>query len=111
MQRNGSHILSDRLQCPDCDGTGRQFIGPLELACRFCGGSGYVGNDNEPAEDRVGEPQPMQPVWQEPATRTLAVCRVCFGAQKVVNLGGTGEPTGYLIELPCPKCSKQAYED
>ena len=105
VQRNRSRILTDRLQCPDCGGTGRQVIGPLQLACRFCNGLGYVGSDNEPAEDQDGELHPTRPVWQEPMTRTLTVCRVCFGAKKVVNLGGTDEPTGYLIELPCPKCS------
>lgn len=31
---------------------------------------------------------------------------MCFGARKVVNLGGTGAPTGYVIEMPCPACSK-----
>ena len=111
MQRNGSRILTDRLKCPDCSGTGRQVIGPLELACRFCHGSGYVGDDNEPAEDQGDELRQMRPVWQEPAAQTLTMCRVCFGAKKVVNLGGTNEPTGYLIELPCPECSKQVSED
>lgn len=101
-----SCILTDRLQCADCGGTGRQVIGPLQLACRFCGGLGYVGDDNEPAEEGVQESRPMRPVWEEPAARTLTVCRVCFGAKKVVNLGGTGEPTGYLIEMPCPQCSE-----
>jgi DnaJ-class molecular chaperone len=110
VQRNGSGFLTDRLQCPDCSGTGRQVIGPLEMACRFCRGSGYVGGDNEPAEDQGDEVRQAQPVWREPATRTLTVCRVCFGAGKVVNLGGTGEPTGYLIELPCPQCSGKTFE-
>jgi RecJ-like exonuclease len=107
VQRNRSRVLTDRLQCPDCGGTGRQVIGPLQMACRFCSGQGYVGGDNEPAKDHNGDSHPIRPVWQEPAARTLTVCRVCFGAKKVVNLGGTGEPTGYLIEMPCPECSRQ----
>jgi hypothetical protein len=106
VQRNRRHVLTDRLQCPDCDGTGRQVIGPLRMACRFCRGLGYVGGDNEPAEER-DELHPARPVWEEPATRTLTVCRVCFGARKVVNLGGTGEPTGKIVGMPCPACSKE----
>lgn len=47
----------------------------------------------------------MRPVWDEPAARALTVCRVCFGAGKVVNLGGTGEPTGHLVEMTCPECA------
>jgi|SRR5579875_2314159 RecJ-like exonuclease len=106
MQRNGGCVLTDRLQCPECHGAGRQVIGPLRMACPFCHGLGYVGGDNEPAEER-DEPRPaVRPVWEEPATRTLTVCHVCFGARKVVHLGGTGEPTGYVIEMPCPACSK-----
>jgi RecJ-like exonuclease len=106
VQRNWSRVLTDRLQCPGCEGTGQQVIGPLHLTCRFCSGMGYVGGDNEPAEDH-GEAHPVRPVWEEPATRTLTVCRVCFGARKVVNLGGTGEPTGKIVEMPCPACSRE----
>jgi hypothetical protein len=99
--------MSDRLQCPDCYGTGQQAIGPLRLSCRFCLGRGYVGDDNEPAEEHEAPPMAAtRPVWEEPPVRVLTVCRVCFGARKVVNLGGTGEPTGYLVEMPCPACSK-----
>lgn len=112
LQRNGQSVMSDRLQCPDCDGTGRQVIGSLQLACRFCLGRGYVGGDNEPAEEREAPPmESVRPVWEEPAVRILTVCRVCFGARKVVNLGGTGEPTGYMIEMPCPACAKRTNED
>lgn len=105
VQRNGSGILTDRLQCPDCGGTGRQVIGPLTLACRFCLGQGYVGEDHEPAEEREASPvAAAAPVWEEPAVQVLMVCRVCLGARKIVNLGGTGEPTGKLVEMPCPAC-------
>jgi RecJ-like exonuclease len=107
VQGNGRCLLTDRLDCPECHGSGRQVIGPLQMTCAFCHGLGYVGGDNEPAED-PGEPRrPMRPVWKEPAIRTLAVCHVCLGARTVVNLGGTGEPTGKLVELPCPACSGQ----
>lgn len=103
--------MTDRLQCPDCGGSGRQVIGPLRMACLFCHGFGYVGGDNEPAEERELPIHAMRPVWDEPAVRVLAVCRVCFGARKVVNLGGTGEPTGHLVEMPCPACSKSDQGD
>ena len=71
---------------------------------------GLVGGDNEPAEDHE-LPHPMRPVWEEPTVRTLTVCHVCFGTRKVVHLGGTGEPTGYMVEMPCPACSKPADDD
>jgi hypothetical protein len=107
VQRNRRRVLTDRLPCPGCGGAGQQAIGPLRMTCRFCRGLGYVGGDNEPAEEH-DEPRPAaRPVWEEPAARTLTVCRVCFGTRKVVNLGGTGEPTGKLVELPCPACSAE----
>lgn len=110
VQRIGCCLLTDRLQCPECDGTGRQAIGTLRLVCRFCRGAGYVGGNNEPAERHSEPPGTVRPVWEEPAVRTLTVCRMCLGTGKVVNLGGTGEPTGKLIELPCPSCSAEDNE-
>jgi hypothetical protein len=84
----------------------RNVLDLLRLACRFCRGHGYVGDDNEPAEE-PDTPPAHRPVWEEPAVRTLTtLCRYCLGTGKVVNLGGTGEPTGKLIELPCPACSR-----
>lgn len=105
MQRDRDCVLTDRLQCPECEGTGQQAIGPLRMVCMFCRGLGYVGDDNEPAEDNREPSGPMRPIWEEPAVRTIAVCHMCLGAGKVVNLGGTGEPTGKMIEMPCPACS------
>jgi hypothetical protein len=65
-----------------------------------------VGEDNEPAEEHEAPPMTaVRPVWEEPAAQVLTVCRVCFGARKIVNLGGTDEPTGHIIEMPCPACS------
>lgn len=97
--------MSDRLTCPDCDGKGEQMLGPVRVVCQFCGGLGYVGDDNEPAEDR-DPPPAFRPVWEHPAVSTLTVCPRCFGARTVVNLGGTGEPHGKLIEMPCPACGR-----
>jgi RecJ-like exonuclease len=99
--------LTDRLVCPECGGTGEQIIGTLRLGCLFCGGRGYVGDDNEPAED-TPPPDMPDPVWEHPAAQGLPLCPRCLGAGKVVNLGGTGEPTGKLVELPCPACSGRA---
>jgi len=99
--------LTDRLECPECGGTGEQAIGSLRLGCLFCRGLGYVGDDNEPAEETHEPPAPA-PVWEAPAVRSLTFCRVCFGSGTVVNLGGTGEPTGKLVEMPCPACSRDA---
>jgi RecJ-like exonuclease len=106
LQRHRENRVSDRLTCPDCDGTGRQALGPLQLACRFCHGYGYIGDDHEPAEEQPAPSiEAAPPVWESPAVRTLTVCKVCLGAKTVVNLGGTGEPTGYLVQMPCPACS------
>ena len=103
--------MTDQLRCPECDGTGREVIGPLRMACRFCSGQGHVGGYSEPAEEHDAPPiTTARPVWEEPAARVLTVCRVCFGARKVVNLGGTGEPTGKIVEMPCPACTRDASE-
>ncbi len=98
--------LTDRLECPECHGTGEQAIGTLRLGCRFCRGLGYVGDGNEPASQEQ-EPSAPRPIWEDPALSGVSVCRICFGAGTVLNLGGTGEPTGKLIEMPCPACSAQ----
>ena len=45
------HGMTDRIECPDCEGTGEQTISSLRLSCRFCQGTGYVGGDNEPADE------------------------------------------------------------
>lgn len=99
--------MSDRLQCPQCNGTGEQVAGPLRMVCTFCQGAGYVGDDNEPAEEREAPPGPVRPVWEHPAVRTLTVCKTCLGTRKVVNLSDReGETTGKLVEMPCPECSR-----
>ncbi len=103
--------MTDRLECPQCGGNGRQAIGPLRLVCAFCRGLGYIGGGNEPAEERSPPVRSARPVWEEPAARVLTVCRMCFGARRVVNLGGTGEPTGYMVEMPCPACTEPQQTD
>jgi hypothetical protein len=104
--------MTDRLDCPNCAGTGEQRLGPLRLLCTFCRGLGYVGDDNEPAErnddaDEEAHPMTEPPVWQHPATEGLPGCRVCFGSGRVVNLGGDvrGGTPSRMVEAPCPACS------
>lgn len=100
--------MTDRIECPDCEGTGKQVIGPLVLACRFCQGLGYVGDDNEPAEDPP-DPDPAEErfwVRNDHRVKGTTPCDICLGTRKVVNLSdGDGDNTGRLIELPCPACT------
>jgi len=92
--------VSDRLDCPDCSGTGQQSIGRLVLVCRFCGGAGYVGDDNEPAEEPTEPPAPPPPVWADPGAEEFPGCRTCLGAGSIVTIGTAG-----VLENPCPACS------
>jgi DnaJ-class molecular chaperone len=87
--------------CPKCHGTGRldEFGIGLVVVCDACAGA--------LAERQTGpKDQPDSPVWRHPAVSNLDTCRVCLGTGVVVNLGGTGEPTGAVVELPCPACSR-----
>jgi DnaJ-class molecular chaperone len=95
--------VTDRLDCPDCNGTGEYRIGPLVLLCQFCRGAGYVGDDNEPAEEHP--PGPPPPIWKQVGAVSPG-CPVCFGAGEVVNLGDQ-EPALQVIRSPCPACSGQ----
>lgn len=99
--------MTDRLTCPDCGGDGQQRIGWLTLQCRFCLGAGYVGDDNEPAEDSTLRAPQDIPVWQEPAMREFAGCTRCLGTGRIVGLGGdvTGGVPSSMVEAPCPVCS------
>jgi DnaJ-class molecular chaperone len=104
--------VSDRLDCPDCGGTGEQRYGPINVRCLFCRGQGYVGDDNEPAEDRAGTRSDERvPLWQQTGAADRAAelpgCAVCLGAGVVVNLGDIERPST-LIEAPCPRCRGMA---
>lgn len=100
--------MSDRLDCPDCGGTGEQPFGPLTVLCLFCRGRGYVGDDNEPAEDHeptefdpYAAPQPL--AGEQPGADGLPGCPTCLGVGKVVNVGDIRRPST-LVEAPCPMC-------
>jgi RecJ-like exonuclease len=102
--------MTDRISCPECDGTGETLVGPVRVACRFCHGRGYVGDDNEPAERGAAEivsDRPLPPWWQEPGMDAYPDCAMCFGAGRVVNLGGnlTGGVPTVMVEAPCPACA------
>lgn len=101
--------MTDRLDCPDCGGSGEQTFGPLTVLCIFCRGCGYVGDDNEPAERN--EPADFDPysgdaapVWDQPAVEAMPGCLQCFGTGKVVNVGDIRRPDR-LSESPCPACA------
>jgi RecJ-like exonuclease len=111
VQGDGQSV-SDRLECPDCGGSGHQWFGLVNVRCLFCRGLGYVGDDNEPAErgaDDGAEVHPLEadPVGEQLDARALPGCAVCFGAGTVLSLGGDvrgGVPTK-MVRLPCPECS------
>lgn len=104
--------MTDRLDCPDCGGTGEQAIGPLRLLCQFCRGRGYVGDDNEPAERNADEglevdPMNATPAWEQSGADAIPGCATCFGTGKVIGLGGNvrGGVPSWLAEGPCPACA------
>lgn len=100
--------MTDRLNCPDCGGTGEQLIGPVRVLCYFCRGYGYVGDDNEPAErGEVEESTEPPPVWDQVGADDLPGCSVCLGTGRVIGLDGNveGGTASTMVEGPCPACS------
>lgn len=95
--------MTDRLACPECDGTGETVIGSLHFACGFCQGAGYVGDDNEPAEERPGSDEVI-PVWRQVGAETIPGCPTCLGVGQVIYLGDD-EPASVIVRVPCPSCS------
>ncbi|TDC11420.1 hypothetical protein E1267_00270 [Nonomuraea longispora] len=97
--------MSDRITCPECEGRGGQRYGTLFVACQFCGGLGWVGEHNEPAE-RGNDDQPPPPpptaanhkVWTDPYISSAFPCRLCLGARKVSHVD---EQAGTLVMVPC----------
>lgn len=92
--------------CPKCQGVGQidEFGIGLMVVCPECAGA--------LAEPRTDDPEHQDAaVWRHPAVSKLNACHTCLGTGIVVNLGGTGEPTGHLIEMACPACSKHGDDE
>ena len=102
--------MTDPIACPECHGRRGQLVGATFLACQFCGGRGWVGGDNEPAER--GDEPPTSPgpawehkVWTDPAVATAIRCRYCLGARQVANVD---ECAGTIVMAACPVCMPNA---
>ncbi|SEG88189.1 hypothetical protein SAMN04489712_12194 [Thermomonospora echinospora] len=94
--------MTDRLDCPDCGGSGEHRLGSLTLQCEFCLGAGYVGDDNEPAEERpLGD---TSPVWEQLGANAMPGCPRCLGTGVVIHLG-TERPARRMVKTACPACS------
>ncbi|GAA3531430.1 hypothetical protein GCM10022419_008160 [Nonomuraea rosea] len=95
--------MTDPITCPECQGDRGKLLGGLFLACQFCGGLGWVGGDNEPAEREAKPPPPPptasnHPVWSDPWIAAAFGCRLCLGARKLTHVD---EEAGTLITVPC----------
>ncbi|SEU12948.1 hypothetical protein [Nonomuraea wenchangensis] len=95
--------MTDPIVCPECGGQRGQLLGPLFLACRFCGGRGQVGGSNEPAERGTAPPPAPPPawkhkVWTDPYISAALGCRACLGARTVAHVD---EESGTLVTAPC----------
>ncbi|MEU8271245.1 hypothetical protein AB0B89_29310 [Sphaerisporangium sp. NPDC049002] len=94
--------MTDPITCPECSGAGGQRLGPLFLACRFCGGRRVVGGEHEPAEP---PPPPTSPppawehrIWRNPAIAAALPCRYCLGAGQVSHVDADART---LVSVPC----------
>lgn len=101
--------MTDPITCPECHGRRGQLLGSMFLACQFCGGRGWVGGDNEPAE-RGDEPPPDGPppawqhkVWSDPWIAGAISCRYCLGSQTVTHVD---EEKRTLVTVPC-SCTRE----
>lgn len=104
--------MTDPITCPECGGRRGQLYGGLFLACQFCGGRGWVGGSNEPAERGDRPPPPPPPawqhqVWQDPHIASAISCRVCFGSKQVAHVD---EESGVLRTSPCLCAEDRASE-
>lgn len=98
--------MTDPITCPECGGHKGQRLGELFLRCRFCGGLGWVGDHNEPAE-RGEHPPPEPPpawehkVWRDPVVVAALPCRYCLGARTVSHID---EESRRMTTAACPAC-------
>lgn len=95
--------MTDPITCPECQGRKGQQVGGLFLACQFCGGLGWVGGENEPAERCEKPPPPVAPAWQhkvwsDPWIASALPCRLCLGSKQVTHID---EAAGTLVSVPC----------
>lgn len=102
--RGDGAAVTDPITCPECDGVGYESLDALRLACRFCGGRGWVGGEYEPAEVSENPPASGPPpawehrVWHDRVTSGID-CRFCLDAGRVAHVNG-----GVLVSAPCPAC-------
>ncbi|MEV0618530.1 hypothetical protein AB0I81_34745 [Nonomuraea sp. NPDC050404] len=96
--------MTDPITCPECGGHQGTKLGDRFLACQFCGGLGWVGGTNEPAErGHDKEPPPPPPAWEHKvwADQWISAqlgCRYCFGSKQIAHVD---EECGQLVTVPC----------
>ncbi|GAA2300651.1 hypothetical protein GCM10010149_57190 [Nonomuraea roseoviolacea subsp. roseoviolacea] len=95
--------MSDRIACPECEGRKGLRIGDLFLSCQFCGGLGWVGDTNEPAERSGTPPAGPSPVWQhrvwsDPYVASQLDCRYCLGSRHITSID---EEAGTMRTISC----------
>jgi len=83
--------VTDPIVCPECEGRRGRELGPLFLACQFCGGRGWVGGVHEPAEAGQEPPDGPPPVWEDrrwddPLVASTFACRYCLGSGQVSHV-------------------------
>ncbi|MFC3983433.1 hypothetical protein [Streptosporangium jomthongense] len=101
--------MTDPIACPECQGRkGQRFGADLFLTCQFCGGLGWVGGHNEPAERGDEQESPVPPaawehrVWRDPVVAAALPCRYCLGNKKVASVN---EASRTMTMAACPACS------
>ncbi|MGW4426401.1 hypothetical protein [Streptosporangium sp. NPDC004631] len=99
--------MTDPITCPECGGAKGQRLGALFLACRFCGGLGWVGGEHEPAERGDQAPPPRPPawehrVWRDPVVSAALSCRYCLDTRQVTSID---EQARTMAMAACPACA------
>jgi len=91
--------MTGPITCPECDGAGVEILGVLHLACRFCGGRGWVDGEHEPAEAGEGPPPVWEHgMWRDPMVSSVLKCRRCLGSGVVVSVDRAARR---LARMPC----------